>query len=204
MDTKILLKAENISCIRQQKTLFANISFCLQQGEALLVEGANGVGKSSLLRLLTGLATPASGEITWKGCAIQESWEHLHYIGHTNGIKLGLTVNENLQLMCQLANVSTLNIDVVLQRLDLINYKNTPAANLSAGQKRRIALAKLFLIPKKLWVLDEPLTALDVATQELFLSALEEHVLQGGLAVISSHHHIQFKQARLQTLRLSA
>lgn len=210
------LKANNLSCVRQQKELFSPISFQLADGEVLLVEGLNGSGKSSLLRLLTGLATPSAGDIFWHNQLIQDVredyWNSLHYVGHTNGIKLGLTVNENLRLACHLScyeqfpSFSTKRRDheSLLFTLQLSAYAHTQARFLSAGQKRRLALAKLFLIPKPLWILDEPLTALDTATQTLFLTYLETHLKSGGMAVISSHHPLHIKEAVTQTLRLAS
>jgi len=209
MDTVNKLHANNLSCIRQQHVLFDKISFQLNAGEVLLIEGSNGSGKSSLLRLLTGLATPAAGEILWRGQAIQDLradyWEHLHYIGHTNGLKPGLSVIENIELMARLTNSNEMAATVVnsiLSMLQLQHHKNTAAKKLSAGQKRRIALAKLFLLPKTLWLLDEPLTALDTQTQTIFLSHLDSHLQNGGIAVISSHHELP-NNRNLKKLRLT-
>lgn len=203
------LHINNLSCIRQQRLLFENISFQLEAGEALLIEGPNGSGKSSLLRLLTDLSTPASGEIFWHGDKIQncrdEYISELHYIGHTNGIKSGLTVTENLQLAQRLSLLpATQRYEKILEQLQLNSYKNTPAKNLSAGQQRRIALARLFLIPKKLWILDEPLTALDISTQTFFLENMEMHLLNGGIVVFSSHHPVVFNRVPIKNLRLDS
>lgn len=209
MDANNQFCVTQVSCIRQQRRLFANISFQLQSGEALLIEGPNGSGKSSLLKILTGLSTPAEGDVIWQGESIQQCREeyaqHLHYIGHTNGIKLGLTVTENLQLACHLSpSLSYSSITHVLSQFQLIDFKNKIARNLSAGQKRRVALAKLFLIPKKIWILDEPLTALDAETQTFFLTALENHLQQGGIAIISSHHTMTLHNANIKNLRLAS
>lgn len=200
------LQVKNLSCVRQQKILFADISFHLNSGTALLVEGPNGSGKSSLLKLLTGLSTPAAGDIYWKGKSLSlnhaDYWENLHYVGHTNGVRLGLTVAENLQLMGHLTDKKLSDSDAALSHLQLAAHKNTQAKYLSAGQKRRLALAKLFLVKKTLWILDEPFTALDAATQEFLLMQLENHLLNGGICIISSHHPIIFKKIPAQTLRL--
>lgn len=203
------LHVSNLSCIRQQRLLFANISLQLEAGQALLIEGPNGSGKSSLLRLLTGLSTPAEGEIFWRGKMIQDCRDEyvteLHYTGHTNGIKLGLTVTENLQLAQHLSlSPSAQNFAEVLEQLQLSQYKNTPAKNLSAGQQRRIALAKLFLVRKKLWILDEPLTALDITTQKFFLANMETHLLDGGMAIISSHHPVVLNRVTVKNLQLAS
>lgn len=210
MDTDIQLQATNLSCIRQHKTLFTSVSFELRSGEILLIEGPNGSGKSSLLRLLAGLATPCTGDIYWRNKLICHSRlaysEDLHYLGHTNGIKLGLTVTENLRLASRLALKKEDRENeghALLSALQLSTHKNILAKYLSAGQRRRLGLAKLMLFPKTLWILDEPLTALDLPTQAFFLSQLESHLQQGGIAVISSHHPLRFAESTAQTLRLT-
>lgn len=209
LDTDKQLRVSNLGCIRQQRTLFANISFELSPGQALLIEGPNGSGKSSLLRLLTGLITPQDGEIRWQQNQIQDNLadyvSHLHYIGHTNGVKLGLSVIENLRLASHLAMASsTTDLDVILSQLQLHLHRDTLARFLSAGQKRRLALAKLFLFPKTLWLLDEPLTALDSNTQAYFITQLEAHLHRGGIVVMSSHHPIHLNGLTVKSLRLES
>ncbi len=202
------LQAINLSCVRQYKTLFSDFSFSVSSGELLLIEGENGAGKSSLLRLLASLATPITGDVTWQGESIYQSQtdyrSELHYVGHANGLKLGLTVAENLKLINYLSSATIKNTDSILQSLQLFKEKNKQASHLSAGQKRRLALAKLFLFPKQIWIVDEPLTALDLASQEFFLHALTSHLKQGGIAVISSHHAISLSTIKMHTLRLTA
>jgi heme exporter protein A len=175
---------DKLCCARQEAVLFSNLSFELDNGNVLLVEGANGSGKSSLLRLLAGLATPASGDILWQGKSIlacaAEFNQQLHYVGHDNGLRFDLTVAENLPSATP----------ALLASLQLHKQTHVFARALSAGQKRKIALAKLFLSQKKLWLLDEPLTALDTETQSFFLSGLQQHLQQGGMAVISTHQPI--------------
>lgn len=200
------LCVRNLRCVRQHKQIFNHLSFQLSPSQILLVEGPNGSGKSSLLRILAGLSTPFDGDIFWHNQNITDlgtDFSHdLHFVGHTNGIKLGLTVIENLRLAAHLSLSSHAAFDDVLSLLRLSAHANTQAKHLSAGQKRRLGLAKLFLFPKPLWVIDEPLTALDVETQTLFLSWLTNHSQQGGIAVISSHHTIPLSPTILKTLRL--
>lgn len=234
-----ILVVNNISCARQLTPVFSNLSFCLSAGHALLIEGVNGAGKSSLLRLLAGLATPTSGDILWKNTARLES---LHYIGHQNGLKLDLTVSENFRLKGALAGdiaydvipaqagihpkytasvnlrmgsrlrrndtkdnpLAIENNNSILQALQLHSLLNKPVRSLSAGQKRRVALAMLWLNPKKIWLLDEPLTALDTTTQHLFLNYLDEHLTNNGVAIISSHHPIVLPTNIYQVIRLPA
>lgn len=191
----IIFEATKLSCIRQQKIIFSDVSFRLESGGLLLVEGVNGAGKSSLLRLLCGLATPSSGDIHW-------SAQDMHYVSHSNGIKLGLTVLENVRLFATLLQQPSLAVEPVLTQLQLHNDQYTLAKYLSAGQKRRLALAKLFLFPKLLWILDEPLTALDAHSQTIFLSALAAHLKKGGIAIVSSHHVFTLPDINVQRLIL--
>lgn len=203
----MILQAAHISCMRQQKIIFSDISFELNAGEMLLVQGENGSGKSSLLRLLAGLCSPYTGDIIWQHQSIASSpldyWRHLHYVGHDNGTKSGLTIIENLELIKQLSSLSYASpVEDILHSLQLMPLKHTQVKHLSAGQKRRAALAKLFLLKKTCWILDEPLTALDTSCQAFFLSHLKKHLEQGGLAVVSSHHSISFSPILIKNLRL--
>jgi len=202
----MILKIDNLSYARQQKILFSNVCLELSAGELLLIEGPNGSGKSSLLRLLVGLSTPSQGDIIWQGHSIHKNFlvytEHLHYIGHTNGLKLGLTVIENLKLLRHFVSSSAKEIPKILSFLQLTQDQHTPVKYLSAGQKRRLSLVKLFLFPKKLWILDEPFTALDKHTQACLLSQLTLHLQNGGISIISSHQPIHIKNVPTQHLRL--
>jgi heme exporter protein A len=202
------LHVNNLTCKRGAQILFSDLSFELKDSEMLLIEGANGSGKSSLLRLLTGLASACAGVIKWQGREIQmirdEYTSALHYLGHTNGMRSGLTIEENLQLSSHLSLSASIVINDTLKSLQLDQHKNTYIKHLSAGQKRRAALAKIFLLPKKIWILDEPLTALDASAQTFFLAALEQHLQNGGMAIISSHHPLTFQHAAIKHLRLAS
>lgn len=194
-----------LGCQRQQVILFSDLSCQLSDGEVLLIEGANGSGKSSLLRLLAGLATPASGDILWHNQSIAKSAieykQQLHYIGHTSGLRLDLTIAENLAGVMPVKGDFQLSSKTILTQLNLHHKLDVPTRTLSAGQKRKVALANLFLSQKKLWLLDEPLTALDAETQDFFLKKLHEHLQQGGIAVLSSHQPILFNST-VQVIRL--
>jgi len=189
------LEINKLRCIRNQQILFSDISFQLNENEILQIQGENGCGKSSLLQCIAGLSTPAAGEI--------KNIPDFHYIGHTNGIKSSLTVIENLKLCCHLLS-TPFDIEKIPQILKLDNLQNTFAKNLSAGQKRKVAIAKLFLIPKKLWLLDEPLTSLDAETQTFFLSALKQHLQQGGMAIVTTHQSLVLDNLPIKTLRLTS
>jgi len=207
MDTLTTLEAKDLGCIRQDKTIFAGVSFQLTAGQALIIEGENGAGKSSLLRLLAGLATPAAGKIVINGknkaATLTNYVEHMHYLGHNNGIRLGLTVEENLKLACELAQTPPTQIPSVLAALQLSKHEHIQTQYLSAGQKRRVALARLLLMPRTLWILDEPLTALDTATQELCLDTIDTHLQNGGMCIMTSHQPIAISQPS-QYLRMAA
>ena|SRR3990167_5988025 len=199
------LQAVNLSCIRGQHLLFADLSFTLKKGEALLIEGPNGSGKSSLLRLLAGFLTPFHGDILWQQQSIHTLGinysQHIAYVGHHHGLKLGLTVNENLLLAKHLALSKKLSQEL-LSLLQLQHHAHKQTCQLSAGQKRKLALAKLFMSNKPLWLIDEPFTALDATTQTLFLSQLEKHLKVGGLCILSSHHPMTFNETKIHSLRL--
>lgn len=194
------LEARQLGCIRQGRSLFSPVSFSLNAGEMLLVEGENGAGKSSLLRLIAGIATPASGNIFWN---TPDYADQLHYIGHANGIRLGLTIAENLMLAAELSGHTIHDLQPALSSLSLAAYQTTQTQFLSAGQKRRVALAKLLLIPRQLWILDEPLTSLDAATQKILLAAIREHVTSGGICIMTSHQPVELN-VPMQTLRLTS
>lgn len=203
---KKTLIANKLTCNKKNKILFENISFELAAGDVLFVEGPNGSGKSSLLKLLCGLATPTHGDILWQNQFVHRVRvtynEQMHYIGHANGIKLGLSVLENLRLFAHLSLQQWTHLNDVLVLLQLDQHQQTLATYLSAGQKRRMALANLFLSKKPVWILDEPFTALDTTTQIIFTQKLEEHLRLGGIAIISSHHPLHLNNRSPYILRL--
>jgi heme exporter protein A len=201
------LQAIDLGCIRHNTLLFKKIDFTLFPGEALVVEGVNGIGKSSLLRLLAGLSAVEEGHFYWQGHSVHaqliDYWQQLHYLSHFNGLKLQLSVLENLRLAARLALLKELPAsEEILSLLKLREYSHTLVRYLSAGQKRRLALARLFLIPKPLWILDEPLTALDDQGQQLFQHQLDRHLQHQGICLLSSHHALPFKHQRCKTVRL--
>ena len=196
------LKVHDLAFVRKQEFLFQNICFSLQAGDLLLVQGANGAGKTTLLKMIALLSLHEQGKILWKDQDAQtlkeEYWQALHYISHGNGLKQTLTVYENL-LLTQALHFKKIDAEEVLMQLQLMPLKNLPAYQLSAGQKRRLALARLFLIKKPLWILDEPLASLDATLQTFFLKNLQLHLSNGGICLLSSHQPIPFAT---QTLSL--
>lgn len=189
------LHVKSISCTRGYRDLFTNLDFQLCAGQVLRVEGKNGSGKTSLLRIIAGLAQPLEGEVLWQGRKIQHAesgyLENLLFLGHRAAIKYELTPLENLCMAKSLHGSKTDNgIEEALHQIGLYGFEDIPCGQLSAGQKRRVALAQLFLTRASCWILDEPYTSLDVAAVALLENLFAEHVKQGGMLVITSHQPV--------------
>ena len=183
-----------MSCSRGENLLFEQLCFEVNSGQVCQIEGTNGAGKTSLLRILCGLSMPEDGRILWNGNDIQQSRERFHgalcFIGHLNGLKAELTGVENLKAYSSLRGVNQPDIPGALEHVGLWGYEDVPCRYLSAGQKRRVAIAGLLIVPAPLWILDEPITALDVAGIKMFEQLLAQHVAGGGLAVLTSHQEL--------------
>ena len=171
--------------------MFSGVSFALAAGATLIVKGPNGAGKSSLLRLLAGFLEPAAGILSWNGrplCADPAGHRvRLHLIGHGNAIKSALTVRENLRFASALSGAPVPDIGRALETFDLAALADVPSLYLSAGQRRRLALARLLAAPRPLWLLDEPDAGLDAASRERLAHAIAEHRAGGGITVIATH-----------------
>jgi heme exporter protein A len=190
----VLLEINDIACKRGERLLFEGVSFAIEPGQILWVRGHNGQGKTSLLRLLAGLATPVQGSITWGGKPIRragaEYLSRLVYIGHANAIKEDLSVAESLQFLAQLhgKSVSEDRCADALRAVGLYSRRNAPVRTLSQGQRRRVALARLFNETQPgVWILDEPFDALDVEGIGTLNGVLQTHVHRGGSVVLTSH-----------------
>ncbi|HXT09172.1 MAG TPA: heme ABC exporter ATP-binding protein CcmA [Roseiarcus sp.] len=191
------LLAENLTLERGGRRLVAGLSFALGAGEALIVSGPNGAGKSSLLRGLAGLLGFAAGHARLDGGAADLTMaEQLHYLGHADSLKGALTARENLSFWAALLGGGALSETEALRRLGLPHVADFPVRALSAGQQRRVALARLFVAARPLWLLDEPTTALDAAAQDLFAAAMSEHLAGGGLIVAATHAPLGLASAR--------
>ena len=205
-----MLEASNLECVRGERRLFAGVGFRLEGGEMLYLQGRNGSGKTSLLRMLCGLTSAAEGEIRWGGAEIGELGEayreDLLYLGHHNAIQESLTARENLQATAALAGVALDDDEagVALRRIGLRGREDLPARFLSQGQKRRVALARLMWSQAPLWVLDEPFVALDAAALALLAETIAGHLGGGGLVVLTSHQEVEIAGMPAQTLNLSA
>jgi heme exporter protein A len=203
----LALVAENLTVERGGRRLASGLSFRLAAGEALVVTGPNGAGKSSLLRVLAGLLRQGSGTCRLEGVSADEPEPgfHAHYVGHQEASKGALTALENLNFwaaMLRRNGAAGLDPQTALERFSIGHAGRFPAAYLSAGQKRRLALARLLVAPRPLWILDEPATALDVATQAQFAAIMGEHLAAGGLIVAATHAPLGLENAR--ELRLGA
>lgn len=208
MSETALLKIDNLSCLQGDRLLFEHLSLSLYGGQILLVEGLNGSGKTSLLKILTGLKMAEQGEIYWHGTEISEPGSDYHekvtYVGHHDGVKRELTCLENLRLVQAMGNPSDIDLDDALEQVNLYPYGDTPVGNMSAGQRRRLSLARLIVTRADLWILDEPYTSLDKASMALFQSIFESHLKVKGMIVMTSHHEIDMPSVDLIRLDLSA
>jgi len=189
-----MLSIENLACIKGGRPLFKGVSFNVGAGELFHIEGENGAGKTSLLRILSGLSRPEFGCVLWNGLDIVDSREvyldQVLYLGHHPAIKDSLTVLENLRFSIRLSGVDVEEavLQQILSEVSLSERLHLPARFLSQGQRRRLVLAKLWIQRNKpLWILDEPFTALDVNAIALLVNRLEEHLTAGGSIILTSH-----------------
>lgn len=204
-----MLNASNLECVRGERRLFSGVGFRLAGGEMLYLQGKNGSGKTSLLRMLCGLTPPADGEIRWRGEPIGQLGDdfraELCYLGHHNAIKEELTPLENLLASAKLAD-EALDPDAALDALEqvgLLGREDLACRYLSQGQKRRVALARLVHERRALWVLDEPYVALDTAAVELVAGLIGAHLQRGGLAVLTTHQTVAVPAGAVRELQLS-
>jgi len=196
------LEARDLTCVRGDKTLFSGLSFQITSGECLHVRGQNGVGKTSLLRLLTGLSKAEAGAVLWNGLPISAEPSTFHrellFLGHRDALKEELSALENLQMYAALDDVQ-LSLDTALAalwRFGLRGRENLPVHYLSAGQKRRVLMARMLTRQACLWILDEPFNALDSNAVAELESLIAEHLAAGGMLVLTSHQAIELPQVR--------
>ena len=202
------MNAVGLECYRGDRLLFDHLDLALDPGEALQIHGPNGGGKTSLLRILCGLTLPTEGEVRWDGHDVFSGRanlaEDLNFIGHANGVKMELTPRENLRIARALMmNPSPLSLEAALARLDLWGFEEVPAFALSAGQHRRVALARLLLSNAPLWVLDEPFTAMDKSGVAAIEEMLRQHVERGGMVVVTSHQPVALPAGSIREIHLS-
>jgi len=200
------LEACGLTCVRGEKQLFSNLNLKVTPGSCLHVRGENGVGKTSLLRLLTGLAKPESGEIFWGNESIFKDsisyHRHLLFLGHKDGLKEDLTALENLQMYASLDAVSLTqeNALAALWRFGLRGREHLTVNCLSAGQRRRVLMARMLTRQAKLWILDEPFNALDIKAVHELKNLIAEQLLEGGVVVMTSHQEVNLSNMQVLDL----
>jgi heme exporter protein A len=191
-----MLEARQLAASRGNTTLFSGLGLALAPGTLLRVRGANGSGKTTLLRMLCGLILPHEGQVLWDGRDIrvlrEEYWKHLVYIGHADALKGDLSAEENLQLTCAISGAALEpgRARAALEAFGLAGREHLPARALSQGQRRRVALARLAASAASLWILDEPLAALDITAVGRVKELVREHLVRGGMAVMTTHQEI--------------
>lgn len=202
-----LLDIEKLYCERDDRVLFESLNFSVKAGEIWRIEGPNGTGKTTLLRILCGLLSHYEGQIRFRGQVIQSVRPLFRantlYLGHKPGVKASLTAEENLAFLCQVdGSQEQQAIREALAKVGLKGFEDVAAQSLSAGQQRRIALARLYLQQQPLWILDEPFTAIDVHGVAQLEARLEEHAMRGGAVIVTTHHDLKLKSNRLKRLIL--
>jgi heme exporter protein A len=204
-----MLEAINLTCVRGTRRLFKDLSFTAEPGELVELRGPNGSGKTSLLRILCGLATPAAGEVRWQGENIralgEEYFGSVTYLAHQNAVKDELSAMENLRIASAVAGrtLEKSEASEVLNRVGLNQQQNLPARALSAGQRRRLAMTRLLTAKATLWILDEVLTSLDDSAINLSREFISEHLKNGGMAIVATHQDLNLTAPRVQRLQLS-
>ncbi len=204
-----MLEVSNLACSRGDHRLFFGLSFTLQPGQIMQVQGENGSGKTSLLRTLCGFLSPDEGDILWRGESTRELGEdycaEMLYLGHLNAIKDELSALENLRISAGLSGIELDEKEAVaaLRRMGLKGRELLPTKVLSQGQRRRVALARMLVTNAKLWILDEPLTALDVGAVALIEGLLAEHLAREGMVIFTTHQPLQVAGMEMRTLSLS-
>jgi heme exporter protein A len=196
-----LFTGDALICLRGERIVFVDLDFHLAAGDVLVLSGANGSGKSSLLRLMAGLLRPVAGNIEWNGTPITADREahanRLHYLGHLDGVKADLSVMENLRFWAAMRGVTDDRVlDRALERFGLDAIADRPARLLSQGQRRRLALSRPLAAPLPLWLFDEPSVGLDVQSVEALINAIEDHREHGGLTVIATHQQLPLGEAK--------
>ena len=204
-----MLEARAINCVKGDRLLFENFNLQLQPGEICQVHGSNGAGKTSLLRILCGLSLPDSGEVFWNGSSIRQDPGQFHcdltYIGHSYGLKMDLTARENLAFSLTMQSASAdASIDGAIARVGLSGSEGLLCRLLSAGQRRRVAVARLYLTRAPLWVLDEPLGAIDADGVQDIEAALDAHLTQNGMVILTSHQPINLEHAAVRAVHLGS
>jgi len=202
-----LLHIKSVTCIKQDRCLFADLNFRLKSGQIMQLAGSNGAGKTSLLRIIAGFSAPDEGQVMWQGESIAKNYDEfareLLFIGHKTGVNNQLSAIENLRFWLQIQGYDTdQELYSLLAKIGLVGLEDVPVRTLSAGQQRRVALIRLWLNDAKLWVLDEPFTALDKAGVAFLQQRFLTHLEQGGAILLTTHQDLTTHFEQLQTVTL--
>ncbi|MFK3869733.1 cytochrome c biogenesis heme-transporting ATPase CcmA [Pseudoalteromonas rhizosphaerae] len=202
-----MLHIKSVTCIKQERCLFADLNFSLKSGQIMQLAGPNGAGKTSLLRIIAGFSAPDEGQVMWQGESIAKNYDEfarqLLFIGHKTGVNSQLSAIENLRFWLQIQGYDTeQDLYSLLAKIGLVGIEDVPVRTLSAGQQRRVALIRLWLNDAKLWVLDEPFTALDKAGIAFLQQRFLAHLAQGGAILLTTHQDLTTHFNELQTVTL--
>jgi heme exporter protein A len=199
------LIVERLSVMRGDRMVVTQLTFSVDSGEALLLTGPNGAGKTTVIRAIAGLLRPAGGQIRLEGAQPEHTpSEECHYVGHLNAVKAGLTAEENAAFWCRYLGGASADIEPALATFGLAGAREVPAGYLSAGQRRRLALARLLLAKRPIWLLDEPTVSLDTAAQAILAKVADAHLAGGGLVVAATHLPLGFDRSRELVLGTAA
>ena len=202
-----LLSANNLTCIREERVLFEDLNLSIFPGDILQIEGPNGAGKTSLMRILAGLSQPYDGDIHFQGKSITDQRELFHqnllYLGHLPGVKDELTAQENLAFNLALHGLDTSTAESTLTEVNLLGFEDALASHLSAGQHRRIALSRLWQSQAKIWILDEPFTAIDKLGVEKLEQLFLQHADNGGCVILTTHQDLSLPAERVKKVSLA-
>lgn len=206
-NTETLLSARNLTCIREERMLFEALELDFSAGDIIQIEGPNGAGKTSLLRILAGLSQPYDGNIYFQHVDISEQREDFHqnllYLGHLPGVKGEMTAKENLAFNLALHGLNSSDAEATLAEVNLFGFEDTLASHLSAGQHRRIALARLWQSQDKIWILDEPFTAIDKVGVKKLEQLFLQHADNGGCVILTTHQDLSLPAERVKKVTLA-
>ncbi len=202
-----LLIVQQLTCIREDRILFEDLSFTINAGDIVQIEGPNGAGKTSLLRILAGLSQPYEGKVIFDNNPIDSHREEYHqnllYLGHTPGVKSEMTAQENLAFNLSLHGYDKNDAEETLSKVNLLGFEDALASHLSAGQHRRIALARLWQSQAKIWILDEPFTAIDKQGVKHLETLFMKHINNGGVVILTTHQDLSLKNTVLRKITLN-